>query len=56
MFALIAQITRFFPALSARDDQVAHRLMERAEARAGHSPREAQELRSAAFAFLSVVR
>ncbi len=35
---------------------VAHRLMERAEVRAGHSPREAQQLRDAAFAYLSVVR
>jgi hypothetical protein len=35
---------------------VAHQLLERAEARAGRDPRAAQELRSAASAYLSVVR
>lgn len=35
---------------------VAHNLMERAEARAGRNPQQAQELRSAACAYLSVVR
>lgn len=35
---------------------VAQDLMERAEADAGRNPRQAQELRRAACAFLSVVR
>lgn len=37
-------------------DGVAHSLMERAEAGAGRDPYQSQELRSAAQAFLSVVR
>ncbi|WP_280757255.1 hypothetical protein [Polaromonas sp. CG_23.6] len=35
---------------------VAHQLMERADAGAGRDPRQAQELRHAARAFLSVIR
>lgn len=35
---------------------VAHQLLERAGARAGRDPHAAQELRSAASAYLSVVR
>ena len=35
---------------------VARTLMENAQARAGRNPRQAQELRRAASAFLSVVR
>jgi hypothetical protein len=38
------------------DRGVANGLMQSAEARAGHSPHEAAELRGAARAFLSVVR
>ena len=37
-------------------NDVAQKLMERAEADAGRNPRQAQELRSAACAYLSVVR
>lgn len=54
----ISQIARFLP--SAADSvpaaDVAQRLMERAEARAGRHPHQAQELRGAAYAYLSVVR
>ena len=57
MYFLFAQIARLLPtATPAGSGEVAHRLMERAEARAGHSPREAQQLRQAACAYLSVVR
>ena len=57
MYALFAQIARFLPAAPApAADGVAHQLMESAEARAGSNPHQAQELRSAAFAYLSVVR
>jgi hypothetical protein len=55
MYALLAQIARFLPADPAPVG-VARRLMESAEARAGHSPQQAQELRRAAYAYLSVVR
>jgi hypothetical protein len=54
MYLLFAQITRFLP--TAPLAGVAQSLMERAEERAGHSPREAQQLRQAACAYLSVVR
>ena len=37
-------------------DSVAQNLMERAEAGRGRDPHQAQELRSAAYAYLSVVR
>lgn len=58
MYALFAQIARFLPTTSAQvvGEGVAQQLMESAEARAGLSPHQAQELRSAAFAYLSVVR
>lgn len=58
MYALFAQIARFLPTAPAQaeGEGVAQQLMERAEARAGLSPQQAQELRSAAFAYLSVVR
>jgi len=58
MYSLISQITRFLPAASrvAPVNGVAHNLMERAEARAGRNPQQAQELRTAAYAYLSVVR
>ena len=36
--------------------ELSHQLMERADARAGLNPRQAQELRGAACAYLSVVR
>jgi hypothetical protein len=58
MYALFAQIARFLPATPAPADGegVAQQLMESAEARAGLNPHQAQELRRAAFAYLSVVR
>jgi len=61
MYSLISQIAHqiahFLPAASrvAPVNGVAHNLMERA-ARAGRNPQQAQELRSAAYAYLSVVR
>lgn len=57
MYTLFAQIARFFtPATPAADDGIAQQLMESADLRAGHSRHEAQELRDAAFAYLSVIR
>ncbi|HSI52732.1 MAG: hypothetical protein ACAH21_09375 [Ramlibacter sp.] len=54
-FAQISQILSFGrkPSLSGG---VARQLMETAEARAGSSPHQAEELRRAASAYLSVVR
>lgn len=58
MYSLFAQIARFLPSATrvAPIHGVAHNLMERAEARAGRNPQQAQELRTAAYAYLSVVR
>ena len=56
MFALFAQIARLLPIARPAGDDLAHQLMERADVRAGVSPRQAQELRLAACAYLSVVR
>ena len=58
MNALFAQFARLLPAATpaAREAGVASQLMESAEARAGLNPRQAQELRVAACAYLSVVR
>ena len=57
MYALFAQIARFFPARQpGRQAGIARQLMERAEASAGHDPQHAQELRDAARAYLRVVR
>ena len=58
MDRLISQIARFLPMAQgfAPANGVAHSLMERAQARAGRNPEQAQELRSAACAYLSVVR
>ena len=55
MYSLFAQIARFVSPAPAPAG-VARRLMESAEARAGHSPEQAQELRRAAYAYLRVVR
>ncbi len=60
MSSLLSQLSRFNPfttaaALPAADD-VAHELMERAEANAGRNPHQSQELRGAAQAYLRVVR
>ncbi len=58
MYQLISQIARFLPstATAAPVHGVAHSLMERAEARAGRNPQQAQELREAARAYLRVIR
>ncbi len=58
MYRLISQIARSLPVAKgvAPVNGVAHSLMERAEARAGRHPQQAQELRRAACAYLSVVR
>jgi hypothetical protein len=58
MYALLAQIAHFFPVPAAPAEQggVARQLLERAEARAGLDPQDAQALRGAAFAYLRVVR
>ena len=54
---LIRLIQRALSASTApRSNSVAAELMERAEASAGTDPRRAAELRSAALAFLGVVR
>ena len=58
MYQLFNQVFRFLPRMRrvAPVNGVAHNLLERAEARAGRNPFQAQELRRAAFAYLSVVR
>jgi hypothetical protein len=60
MTTLLAQIARLLPAANTgaapEENGIAHQLMESADQRAGHSTHEAQELRDAAFAYLSVVR
>jgi hypothetical protein len=58
MLRLLYQIARSLTAAqpAAQVDGVAHQLLERAEAGAGRDPHAAQELRSAASAYLSVVR
>jgi len=55
MYALFAQLARLLSVAPAATG-VARRLMESAEARAGYSPQQAQELRHAACAYLRVVR
>lgn len=55
MYALLAQIARLVSPAPASVG-VARRLLESAEARAGHSQEQAQELRRAAVAYLRVVR
>jgi hypothetical protein len=58
MLRLLFQIARSLTVVPpvAPLNGVAHQLLERAEARAGRDPHDAQELRSAASAYLSVVR
>lgn len=58
MYTLFEQIARFLPSFRAasEEDGVAHQLMESADACAGTNPRDAQELREAASAYLRVVR
>lgn len=57
MFSLFAPVARFFfsPA-EAVPSSPASMLMESADVRAGHDAHQAQELRIAASAWLSVVR
>ncbi len=58
MNRILSVFKRFFSAPEALipAGDVAYQLMERAEARAGRHPYQAQELRLAAQAYLSVVR
>ena len=58
MYTLLSQIFRFLPLSPALAPVhgVAHNLMERAQAGAGRNPQQAEELRRAARAYLSVVR
>lgn len=57
MNRILSQIVRLIQANSAAPaDDVAHSLMERAEAIAGSHPYQAAELRSAASAYISVIR
>ena len=57
MFTLLTPLLRLFtdPAPMRTGDPV-QQLLERAGASAGHNPRQARELRQAAFAWLRVVR
>lgn len=57
MYFLLSQIARVFASRSRIGHAAVPRsLLERAEARAGTSPRQALELRRAALAYLRVVR
>jgi hypothetical protein len=55
LFSTLARLLAASPALAPAHG-VARNLMERAEADAGRDPHQAQELRSAASAYLSVIR
>lgn len=58
MYTVFAQIARLLSTRpAAQDDKsLASQLMNSADACAGNSPHHAQELREAAYAYLSVVR
>lgn len=58
MYAFLAPLSRLFSGTQpvASRNGVAQQLMDRAEARAGLDPQQAQELRDAAYAYLRVVR
>lgn len=58
MYSLFASLIRLLPVAAPAEHRegVAQQLMHSAEARAGTNPRQAQELRDAAVAYLSVVR
>jgi hypothetical protein len=58
MYAFLAPLGRLFSAVKPATSRngVAQQLMDRAEARAGLDPQQAQELRDAAYAYLRVVR
>lgn len=58
---ILSKIAHFFSvdkslAMDDGSGNVAHQLMERAHTGAGRDPRQAQELRDAASAYLSVIR
>jgi hypothetical protein len=58
MYLLLSYIARLF---APAKDRIGHaavprQLLEKAEARSGSNPRQAQELRRAALAYLRVVR
>jgi hypothetical protein len=54
-FVLVALFGSSRP-LTGKNVGVARQLMERGQARAGSNPRQARELRTAALAYLSVIR
>lgn len=56
MYFLLSQIARILAPSRIGHAAVPRALLERAEARAGTSPRQASELRGAALAYLRVVR
>ena len=56
LFHLARWLSSSQPTRATLSNGVAQKLMERAEADAGRNPHQAQELRSAACAYLSVVR
>lgn len=58
MTTLSAFFARLFPVAvpALAQEGIAQQLMQRAEARAGQNPHQAQELRDAARAYLRVVR
>jgi hypothetical protein len=58
MYTVFAQIARLLSARPAGQEykSLASQLMSSADACAGNSPHHAQELREAAYAYLSVVR
>lgn len=58
MFTLFARIARWFATNPTERDTAspAGHLMDSADACAGTNPRHAQELRQAAYAYISVVR
>ena len=56
MLSLIAQVVNFFRSSNEADANHASVLMEAADSAAGYDAHRAQELRTAASAWLSVVR
>lgn len=58
MYSFFVQIARLLSTSLAvhEDKSLASQLMDNADACAGNSPHHAQELREAAYAYLSVVR
>lgn len=58
MYTVFAQIARLLSMRPAVQEEtgLAHQLLDSADACAGNSPHHAQELREAAYAYLSVIR